>query len=80
MSTSIKCSLCGGKVAEKSVEKLLRGGHDTAVVTVSAGVCKSCGKRQFSDDTIKHLKAIRAKLVMQEVGEFQLLGRSFQVV
>jgi len=31
-----KCPACGGEMIEKEVEKLLRGGRHTAVVTVRA--------------------------------------------
>ena len=33
-----KCPVCGGEVVEKQVEKLLRGGVNTAAVNVSAEV------------------------------------------
>ena len=38
-----KCPVCGGEMAEKEVEKLLRGGINTAVLTVRAEVCLHCG-------------------------------------
>ena len=39
-----KCPVCGGKLEEKEVEKLLRGGDHTAVLRVEAEVCLHCGE------------------------------------
>jgi len=75
-----KCPACGGEVIEKEVEKLLRGGRHTAVVTVHAEVCLRCGERLYSKETISRFEQIRAKLARQEVVDFQPLGQSFQVV
>ncbi|MBU2609956.1 MAG: YgiT-type zinc finger protein, partial [Chloroflexi bacterium] len=38
-----KCPVCGGELVEKEVEKLLKGGVNTAVLTVRAEVCLLCG-------------------------------------
>ena len=70
---------CQGTI-EKEVEKLLRGGRHTAVVTVHAEVCLRCGERLYSKETISRFEQIRAKLARQEVVDFQPLGQSFQVV
>ena len=75
-----QCPVCGGEVVEKEVEKLLRGGVNTAVVTVWAEVCLHCGERLYSRETIARFEQIRAKLARQEVTEFCPLGQSFQVV
>jgi YgiT-type zinc finger domain-containing protein len=73
------CPVCGGELVEKEVEKLLRGGLHTAVVTARAEVCLKCGERLYTTETIRHFEQIRAKLERQEVAEFQPLGRSYQV-
>ena len=73
------CPVCGGEVVEKEVEKLLRGGRHTAVVTVCAEVCLHCGERLYSKETVSLFEQIRAKLARQELAEFQPLGQSFQV-
>lgn len=75
-----KCPICGGELVEKGVEKLLRGGKNTAVLTVRAEVCLHCGERLYSAETVKRFEQIRAKLERQEVSEFQPLGQTFQVV
>jgi YgiT-type zinc finger domain-containing protein len=75
-----KCPVCGGEIVEKEVEKLLRGGVNTAAVTVQAEVCLHCGERLYSRETIARFEQIRAKLARQEVTEFRPLGQSFQVV
>jgi len=75
-----KCPVCGGEMLEKEVEKLLRGGAHTAVVKVVAEVCLHCGERLYSQEAIRRFEQIRAKLERQDVGEFQAMGQSFQVV
>ncbi|RME08016.1 MAG: YgiT-type zinc finger protein [Anaerolineae bacterium] len=75
-----KCPVCGGELVEKDVEKLLKGGVHTAVITVSADVCLRCGERLYSAETVSRFEQIRQKLERQEVAEFQPLGQSFQVV
>ncbi len=68
------------KFVSKEVEKLLRGGGNTAVVRVQAEVCLHCGERLYSKETISLFKQIRVKLARQDVSEFNHLGQSFQVV
>jgi YgiT-type zinc finger domain-containing protein len=74
-----KCPVCGGELVEKDVEKLLRGGVHTAVLKVRAAVCLRCGERLYPAETVRRFEQIRQKLEKQDVGEFQPLGRSFQV-
>jgi len=73
------CPVCGGELAEKEVEKLLKGGVNTAVVQVVAEVCLKCGERLYSEETVQRFEKIRLKLERQDVGEFQLLGQAYQV-
>lgn len=75
-----QCPVCAGEVIEKEVEKLLKGGVNTAVLKVRADVCLRCGERLYSPETVRRFKQIRQKLERQEVGEFQPLGQTFQVV
>jgi len=75
-----KCPTCGGEMVEKEVEKLLRGGSHTAVLRVRAEVCLRCGERLYPQETVRRFEQIRAKLKRQDVGGFQPLGQSFQVV
>ena len=74
-----KCPVCGGELIEKDVEKLLRGGIHTAVLTVHAEVCLKCGERLYTQETVRHFEQIRAKLEKQELAGLQPLGQSFQV-
>ena len=46
-----ECPVCGGKLVEKDVEKLLRGGVHIATVTVRAEVCSRCGERLYSQES-----------------------------
>ena len=73
------CPVCGGEVVAKQTEKLLRGGVNLATMTVSAEVCLRCGERLYAPDTIRLFEQIRQKLKVQDVEEFEPLGRSFRV-
>jgi YgiT-type zinc finger domain-containing protein len=75
-----KCPVCGGELVEKEVEKLLRGGVNTAVLRVNAEVCLQCGERLYSEETVRRFEQIRQKLANEDVAEFQLLGQTYQVV
>lgn len=74
-----KCPICGGELTEKEVEKLLRGGNNTAIVKVTADVCLHCGERLYSQDTVRKFERIRAQLERQEIDAFQAIGQSFKV-
>jgi YgiT-type zinc finger domain-containing protein len=73
-----KCPVCGGEVVEKKVEKLLRGGKNTAVIRVSAEVCLHCGERLYSPDTVTRFEKIRKKLQDDDVEEFVPIGKTFE--
>jgi YgiT-type zinc finger domain-containing protein len=73
------CPVCGGELIEKQVEKLLRGGNNTAVLEVQAEVCLHCGERLYSLETVRRFEQVRAKLERGQVEEFQPLGQSFRV-
>jgi YgiT-type zinc finger domain-containing protein len=75
-----QCPVCGGELVEKEVEKLLRGGVNTAVLRVRAEVCLHCGERLYSQNAIRQFEEIRGKLERQQTSEFQPIGKSFQVV
>lgn len=75
-----RCPRCGGEMAEREVEKLLRGGNNTAVLQVRAEVCLRCGERLYSRQDAERFEEIRGKLERFETSEFQPLGQSFQVV
>lgn len=75
-----KCLSCGGEMAKKDVEKLLKGGANTAVVKVKAEVCLHCGERYYSKNTVSRFEEIRKKLEINEVDEFTELGHAYQTV
>ena len=75
-----KCPVCGGELIEKEVEKLLKGGVNTAALRVTAEVCLQCGERLYSEETVRRFEQIRQKLAKEDVGEFQLLGQTYQVM
>jgi YgiT-type zinc finger domain-containing protein len=73
------CPVCGHEMVSKEVEKLVRGGRHTAIVTVTAEVCLHCGERLYSKEIISQFERIRLQLSRQETAQFQLLGQTFQV-
>ncbi len=75
-----KCPVCGGEMVEKNVEKLLKGGGNTAAVWVRAEVCLHCGERLYSKETVSRFEEIRKKLEQNDVDEFKQLGHTYQVV
>jgi len=79
MSSFEVCPICAGEVVTKHVEKLLRGGKDTAVIRVPALICLRCGERLYDESTVRRFEEIRRKLEHQDTAEFELLGQSFQV-
>lgn len=74
-----KCPACGGELVEKEVEKILRGGNHTAVLSVHAEVCLHCGERLYAPEVVTRFEEIRSKLEREEVAGFQPVGRAFQV-
>ena len=74
-----KCPVCGNEMVTKKVEKLLRGGNNTAVLKVQADVCLRCGERLYSQQTVRNFEQIRDKLTREQTKDFQPLGQSFQV-
>ncbi len=77
--TDEKCAVCGGKLIEKKVEKLLRGGRNMASVTVMAEVCLHCGERFYSPEIIERFEEIELELERERTQNFQILGHAFQV-
>ena len=75
-----KCPVCSGDMVEKEIEKLLRGGENTAVLKVKAEVCLHCGERLYSQETVRWFEQIKTKLKRHETSGFQPLGQSFQVI
>ena len=75
-----RCPVCGGELAQKEVEKLLKGGGNTAVVRVKAEICLHCGERLYAKETIRRFDDIRNKLRDRQTEGFRPLGQSFEVV
>ena len=74
-----KCPICGRELIEKQVEKVLKGGSNTATVKVKAEVCLHCGERLYRPETMSRFDEIRRKLSSEDVAEFELVGKSYQV-
>jgi YgiT-type zinc finger domain-containing protein len=74
-----KCSVCGGTMQTKKVEKLIKGGNNIATVKVKADICLRCGERLFSKEDVKRFEVIRRNLLSEQVGSYNELGRSYEV-
>lgn len=74
-----KCPVCGGRVITKDVEKIVKGGTDTAIIRVQAEVCLRCGERLYSPDTVRGFEDIRRKLESHDTSGLKRLGTSYQV-
>ena len=73
------CPVCGGELVEKRVEKLLKGGTNTAAVEVDALVCLRCGERFYPEETVRHFEKIRSKLSRNETGGLILVGNAYEM-
>ena len=49
-------------MCSKTVEKILRGGNNTATASARAEVCTHCGERLYSKEQIVSFEEIRKKL------------------
>jgi hypothetical protein len=65
-------------LVRKQVEKLLRGGQHTAVLTAMADVCLRRGERLYSDLTVRRFEEVRAKLRRHETEELEAVGTAFR--
>jgi len=74
-----KCPVCGGDLIEKEVEKVLKGGTNTAIIRVTAEVCLHCGERFYPPETISRFEDIRKKLTDEDGSEFESIGETYQV-
>ncbi|MBI4745319.1 MAG: YgiT-type zinc finger protein [Deltaproteobacteria bacterium] len=73
-----KCPVCGGELVEKEVEKIVRGGVNTAILTVRAEVCLHCGERLYSEGTVRRFEHIRNQLARQDTSNLRPLGVTYQ--
>ncbi|HWC66271.1 MAG TPA: YgiT-type zinc finger protein [Thermoanaerobaculia bacterium] len=74
-----RCPLCGGELADRVVEKLLRGGVDTAVLKVQAEVCVRCAGRIYTQKAIRQFERVREKLETKQTGEMTKVGATYHV-
>ena len=80
MKPLCKCPVCGGEVIEKEVEKLLRGGNNTAVLRVRADVCLHCGERLLPETLLENLSKSEKNLQEKTQKSFSLWGSLFKYV
>lgn len=72
------CPVCGGELIEKRVEKLLRGGSDTARLEVEAFVCQRCGEKLYPEKTVRRFERVRNKLSRKDTEDLTLIGSSYE--
>jgi YgiT-type zinc finger domain-containing protein len=61
-------------VAEKEVEKVVKGGTDVALLKVRAGVCSKCGERLYDAETHSRIDAVRRDLLEKRHGTLRKVG------
>ncbi len=71
------CPHCGGEVVEKTVEKVVRGGCNAAVLTIEAGVCTKCGERYYAKETHEKMQKIRKELEQGFTEAYRLIGHTY---
>ena len=76
MLTSV-CPLCGGKVVEKEVEKIVKGGNVVAILRVKAGVCEKCGERFYTKEVHKKIEEIRSEFKQKTTELYKQIGRTY---
>lgn len=72
-----KCPICGGEIVEKTVEKIVKGGDNTAALKVTAGVCLKCGEHIYDPQTVEKFERLRVKLSTNKVEGLKLVGKSY---
>lgn len=72
------CPVCGGELAEKRVEKLVRGGTDTASIEADALVCLECGERLYPEETVRRFEQLRVQLGRGETGDLTQVGSAYR--
>jgi YgiT-type zinc finger domain-containing protein len=74
-----RCPICKGEIVDKEIEKVLKGGTNTAIIKVKAEVCLHCGQRLYTPETVSRFEDIREKLTQEDISEFELIGKTFHV-
>jgi YgiT-type zinc finger domain-containing protein len=72
------CPVCEGDLKTKTVEKLLRGGENTAIVEVGADVCLRCGERLYGQDVVEKFEDIRDRFERGDVEDMKLMGNVYR--
>ena len=68
-----------GRILAIRAKKVLEGGRNTAILKVTAEVCLHWGERLYRPETVAHFEEIREKLSNEDVGEFEPVGKTYEV-
>lgn len=74
-----KCPICGAETVVKDFEQIVRGGENTAVITVKAAICHKCGEVLFDASDVRFFEEVAAKLTKGDVSSFKAVGKTFRV-
>lgn len=75
-----KCPACGGELADRVVEKVLRGGVNTAVLKIQAEVCLHCAGRIYTQKAIRQFEKVRENLEAKQTSGMKPVGQSFHLL
>ncbi|HID26497.1 MAG TPA: YgiT-type zinc finger protein [Methanosarcinales archaeon] len=56
------CIICGMKVLNKKVEKIIKVGNDVVILPIEAGVCTKCGEQYYTKKIHEKLQKVRPDL------------------
>ena len=76
-----KCALCGGKVEQRKIKKMIRIGGDVFVVKeIPAEVCIDCNEAYFTPEVVKRLQRLRSDLKDKEkIAKLEMIGYTYEV-
>ncbi len=74
------CPVCGGEVAVKDVEKLIRQGNNVLIIRVKAGVCTRCGERIYDLETQEWFQRLRRGEPLEPSFQLRRVGYAYEVI
>jgi YgiT-type zinc finger domain-containing protein len=77
----LHCYRCGNDDAYElhTIEEPVTVGQNTAIVRVTAAICRFCGERLYDLPNRARLEAVRTRLERGEVTGFEAVGITYRV-